>query len=85
MLLSKDTLLLVGDAQSDRAQLRAIFQQSYHLLEAENADQAVLLLNQNGSCIAAILMDLPIGNGETLPGWWMPARPSQRVRCPFWC
>lgn len=38
----KDTLLLVGDANSDRADLHAIFEPHYYLLEAADARQAVL-------------------------------------------
>ena len=33
----KDTLLLIGSADSDRAQLHDIFESRYYLLEAENA------------------------------------------------
>ncbi len=55
----KDTLLLVGDRESDRSLLREIFAASYDLLEAENVPQAQLLLSQNINCIAAVLADLP--------------------------
>jgi len=54
----KDTLLLVGDSASDRPVLREIFQESYHLLEAESLPQAAMLLKQNASCIVAVLVDL---------------------------
>lgn len=60
----KDTLLLVGDAASDRAKLRGIFSSGYDLLEAENVAQAHLLLQQNSSCIAAVLADLPLSAGD---------------------
>ncbi|MBR6521855.1 MAG: diguanylate cyclase [Oscillospiraceae bacterium] len=56
----KDTLLLVGDSSSDRAQLRKIFDATFNLLEAENAAQALLLLGQNIDCISAVLADLPL-------------------------
>lgn len=62
----KDTLLLVGDANSDRPYLREIFESSYNLLEAENAAQAGMLLEQNGSCIAAVLSDLPLKRSKDL-------------------
>ena len=55
----KDTILLVGDADSARADLRNIFRESFNLLEAENVAQAVMLLEQNHSCIALTMMDLP--------------------------
>jgi len=54
----KDTLLLVGDVNSDRPQLREIFEASFNLLEAENLPQAAMLLEQNDGCIAAVLVDL---------------------------
>ena len=43
----RDTLLLVDDQQADRAVLRELFQEEYNLLEAENGDQALLLLEEN--------------------------------------
>ena len=61
----KDSLLLVGDS-SDRANLREIFHSSYDLLEAENISQAGMLLDQNGSCIAAVLADLPLEHPDEL-------------------
>jgi len=62
----KDTLLLIGGANSDRAGLREIFQDSYDLLEAENVAQALMLLDQNSSCIAAVLADLPLSPGSDI-------------------
>ena len=54
----RDTLLLVDDQQADRAVLRELFQEEYNLLEAENGDQALLLLEENHTRIAAVLLDL---------------------------
>ena len=62
----KDTLLLVGDGTSDRVNLREIFESSYDLLEAENVAQALMLLKQNISCIAAILADIPLADDESV-------------------
>ena len=62
----KDTLLLIGDANSDRAKLREIFHSGYDLLEAENVAQALMLLDQNSSCIAAVLADLPLFPGSDI-------------------
>ena len=56
----KDTLLLIGDASSDRSELYAIFEADYYLLEAETAAQGTLLLRQNSNCIAAVLADVPL-------------------------
>jgi len=54
----KDTLLIVSDNAPDRATLREIFGDSFNLLEAESLRQAVLFLEQNIDCIAAVLVDL---------------------------
>ena len=62
----KDTLLLIGDSSSDRANLREIFQSGYDLLESKNVTQACMLLQQNGSCIAAVLADLPESDDHDL-------------------
>ena len=56
----KDTLLLVGDRFSDRAMLHDIFEASFNLLEAEGIPQALMFLEQNSSCIAAVLADIPL-------------------------
>ena len=63
---TKKTLLLVGDASSDRAKLRDIFQTEYQLLEAEDAARAKLLLKENFHDIAAVLADVPLEQEETL-------------------
>ena len=62
----KDTLLLIGDKDSCRADLRRVFEDTHYLLEAENIPQAVMLLEQNSASIALILMDLPAMNAETI-------------------
>lgn len=63
---AKDTLLLIGDGNSDRKDLRKIFDSKYYLLEAENAEQGVLLLQQNTRYIAAVVTDIPLGDGTQL-------------------
>ena len=60
----KDTLLLVGDASSERAQLRRIFEPTFNLLEAENSAQALMLLEPNIDCIAGVLADLPLSDTD---------------------
>jgi len=62
----KDTLLLVGRPDSERADLCEIFRSSYDLLEAASAEQAKMLLRQNGSCIAAVLADINLEESESL-------------------
>ncbi len=55
----KDTLLLIGDENSDRSALHDLFEPNYYLLEAENAEQGSLLLWQNSHCILAVIADIP--------------------------
>lgn len=64
----RDTLLLVDDQKSGRTILRRIFEDTYNLLEAENGEQALLLLEQHQSCIAVMLLDLvmPVMDGFEL-------------------
>ena len=61
----RDTLLLVDDVEVNRAILRGIFEREYNLLEAENGDQALVLIEQYHGRIAAILLDLvmPVRDG----------------------
>lgn len=60
----KDTLLLIGSGESDRARLHDIFEARYYLLEAETAEQGIMLLKQNSECIAAVLADIPLAREE---------------------
>lgn len=53
-----DTVLLVSDSQQHRQLLRSVLAESYHTLEATNASQALLLWQQNISCIAAVIADI---------------------------
>ena len=63
----KDTLLLVGNNSSDRPRLHDIFESDFYILEAETAEQGIMLLQQNSSSsIAAVLADIPLGDGKDL-------------------
>ncbi len=72
----KDSLLLVGDGSSDRANLREMFRSGYDLLEAETVAQAGMLLEQNGSCIAAVLADLSLDRPDELRALVAACRPG---------
>lgn len=63
--MSRNTLLLVDDVETNRAILRALFEQDYNLLEAENGEQALMLLSQYQETIAALLLDvlMPVKDG----------------------
>ena len=53
-----DTLLIACGTRESRGLLRSILGETYNLLEAGGARQTMLLLQQNRSCIAAILLDI---------------------------
>lgn len=61
----RDTLLIVDDMEVNRAILRSLFEKEYNVLEAENGEQALVLLNQYQNTIEAMLLDLvmPVKNG----------------------
>lgn len=60
-----NTLLVVDDIQINRTILRAMFEDEYDILEAENGEQALTLLRKNEDQIVAVLLDLlmPVKNG----------------------
>lgn len=55
-----DTLLLACGTSENRKMLGSILEERYNLLEAGNTQQTVLLLRQNISCIAALLLDVTV-------------------------
>ena len=61
----QDTLLIVDDEEVNRAILRAQFNQEYNFIEAENGEQAMMLIRQYRDSLAAVLLDLvlPIKDG----------------------
>ncbi len=56
-MVNRDTLLLSCGTREGRAELCAIFENSYNLLEAANLYQTKMFLNQNSGCIAAVIVD----------------------------
>lgn len=61
----RDTILIVDDMEINRVILNGLFQEDYHLLEAENGEQALLLLRQYHGNIAIMLLDvvMPVMDG----------------------
>ena len=53
-----DTLLLACGSTDNRKMLRSILEENFNLLEAVTLQQAVILLEQNISCVAAVLLDI---------------------------
>ena len=55
-----DTLLVACGTADNRRHLRMVLQERYHLLEADNTQQMLLLLQQNIDCIAALVLDITV-------------------------
>ena len=62
-----NTMLVVDDMRTNRMIIKDIFKDSYHILEAENGQQALDILNEQGEDIDIILLDLimPVMDGFT--------------------
>ena len=61
----RDTILIADDMEVNRVILSGAFDKDYNLLEAENGEQAMLLIQQYHSRLAAILLDvmMPVKDG----------------------
>jgi len=61
----RDLILIVDDQEINRVVLRGIFENTYRLLEAENGQQALLLISQYHDRLAAVLLDIvmPVMDG----------------------
>lgn len=61
----RDTILIVDDMEVNRVILHSVFEDEYHILEAENGQQALMLLKQMHMNIVAVLLDLimPVKDG----------------------
>lgn len=61
----RDTILIVDDMEVNRVILREVFEREYNLLEAENGEQAMLLVKEYHKNISAMLLDLvmPVMDG----------------------
>lgn len=57
-MTQQETILIADDAEINRAVLRSLFEKNYNILEAENGEQALMLLHQYRESISAILLDL---------------------------
>ena len=79
----KDTLLLIGDENSDRAELHSIFESRYYLLEAENITQGTLLLQQNRPCIAAVIADIPLTDEDAVRNLVKTGNPHTESELPI--
>lgn len=61
----QETILIADDAEINRAILRSLFEGKYNLLEAENGEQALMLLRQYSETVTVVLLDLvmPVKDG----------------------
>jgi len=61
----RDTILIADDQEMNRVILSNIFQNHYHILEAENGEQAQLMVEQYHHKLAVMLLDIfmPVKNG----------------------
>ncbi len=81
----RDTLLLIGDKNSDRVALRSTFESKFYILEAESIHQGTLLLQQNSGFIALVLVDAPLEKGEELTDLIEACRPDEKHKIPVIC
>ena len=68
-MVKHDTLLICSGIRENRKTLRRVFSDTFNLLEAVDARQLMLLLDQNLGCIAAVLLDISRWEAEDIH--WM--------------
>jgi len=76
-MVKHDTLLICSGSRESRQTLRHVFSDTFHLLEAGDVSQLSLLLNQNLTCIAAVILDISTGNGPETQ--WLEDRESRTL------
>lgn len=66
-MVSKKTILVVEDSALNRELLKGILAAEYAVLEAENGEEALSVLNEQGETISLILLDImmPVMDGYT--------------------
>lgn len=63
--MERDTILVTDDAQLNREYIKFIFEEQFHILEAENGEQAIQLIEENSDRLCLIFLDLmmPVKTG----------------------
>lgn len=63
--MKRDTLLIVDDVEVNRAILRGLFESEYNILEADNGEQALMMIRQYKDTLTAVLLDIvmPVKSG----------------------
>ena len=76
-MVKHDTLLICSPVRENRQELRHVFSDTFHLLEAADSRQLIQLLNQNLSCVAAVLLD--ISGWEARDAQWIEQSPQKHT------
>lgn len=63
--MTKETILIVDDAEINRAMIKLIFEEQYNVLEAENGQQAIDIIKEKSESLCIIFLDLlmPVKTG----------------------
>ncbi|MCH5343030.1 MAG: response regulator [Acetatifactor sp.] len=63
--MTKDTILIVDDAEINREMIKFIFEEQYNVLEAENGQQAIDIIKEKSEHLCIIFLDLlmPVKSG----------------------
>ncbi len=73
----RQTMLIADDLVVNRASIRAMFEEEYEVLEAENGGQALRILREKQVDVVIIDLHMPIGQGEDVIGQ-MKSDPAMR-------
>lgn len=63
--MARDTILIVDDAELNRELIKIIFEEQFHVLEAENGQQAIDIISEKNETLCLIFLDLlmPVKSG----------------------
>lgn len=73
----RQTMLIADDLVVNRASIRAMFEEEYEVLEAENGGQALEILREKQVDVVIIDLHMPVGQGEDVIGQ-MKSDPAMR-------
>jgi len=76
-MVKHDTLLICSSVRENRKELRSVFSDAFHLLESGDVQQMTLLLQQNLSCIAAVLLDISVWDPQDAR--WLESHESKAL------
>ncbi len=73
----KQTMLIADDLVVNRTSIRAMFEEEYDVLEAEDGGQALQILQEKQVDVVVIDLHMPVGQGEDVIGQ-MKSNPALR-------